>query len=68
MHRCKDNWIKLAFFVFLVVGFEVDEVDSHVMRSVNGLCKLQLVSDHVWINSVATTKLTKSISYMHVDI
>ena len=56
------------FVVCLIVGFEVDEVDSLVMRIISGLRKLQPISNHVLINYVGTAKLSKPMCYVHVDI
>ena len=51
----------------LVVGFEVDEFDSLLMKFVNVLHKLQPISSHVLINCVGTAKLIKLICNMHVN-
>ena len=45
------------FVICLVIGFEVDEVDSLVIRIVSILHKLKCISSHVLINCVGTTKL-----------
>ena len=56
-------------FVFLlIVGVEVHEVDSFVMRIVSLLNELQFDSNHVLMNYVETTTLSKSICYVHVGI
>ena len=67
MHNSKDNHIKFGIFVVcLVVGFEVHEIDSRVMRIVSVMCKLQHVFSHYSFNYVATTNLIKSICYVKV--
>ena len=56
-------------FVFLlIVGVKVHEVDSFVMRIVSLLNELQFDSNHVLMNYVETTTLSKSICYVHVGI
>jgi hypothetical protein len=69
MHNLKDNRIRFGIFVVcLVVGFEDHEFDSHVMRIVSVLCKLNFVSMHILIICVATLKLDISICYVQVDV
>ena len=47
--------------VYPVVEFVVDEVDSHIMRIVSVLHKLQYISNYVIINYARTIELIKSI-------
>ena len=69
MHNLKGNRISFGTFVVcLVVGFEDHEFDSHVMRFVSVLCKLELVSSHILIICVVTTKFNKSMCYVQVEI
>ena len=56
--------VPCIFVVYLVVGFEVYEVYSHVIKSISVLHKLQLVFKHILINYAATIKLNKSICYV----
>ena len=54
--------------VYPVVEFVVDEVDSHIMRIVSVLHKLQYISNYVIIHYARTIELIKSIWYVNVNI
>ena len=60
----KDNRTSHGiFFVCLVDGFKVHEIDSYVLKIAIVLHKNQYVFNHVLINCVTITKLSKSICY-----
>lgn len=67
--QLKKIWVSFGIFVVcLIVGFEIYEADSYVVKIVNVLHKLQIVSNHVLIYYAVTTKLSKSICYVYVFI
>lgn len=69
MHNLNDNHICSSIFdIYLIVGFEVHEVNFLVMRIISILRKVQHVSNHVLINYIATTKFNISICYVHVGM
>ena len=69
MQSLLDKNVIFDKFCHLSCGcVEVREVYSLVMSIVSVLRKLKLISSHVFINCVATTKLNKSICYVHISI